>query len=166
MKSLLLILLLGVAGLASAQEAKSFYSSTNEKYIAKIEGDNLYEAECPGYGGYVIIHKGGDPRDWIDVRFGDKESDLMNDTFNACKGHFPYKENDLIEWRGAIKNERFVPYAIIYRIGTQGEEDVSKKYSQLVVIALNKGDAKVLGATSGDNADAEAKKLADTVKDK
>lgn len=73
------------------------------------------------------------------------------------------EQNDVVEWRGIKKGDVFTPYAIIYRVEAQDPEDYDKSYSTLLVIALNKGDAKLLGVAHGKNEDAEAKKLADTV---
>lgn len=54
--------------------------------------------------------------------------------------------------------------AVIYRIEAQDPGEDTKLISRLVVVALNKGRAKDLGSTNGKDADAEARKLADTVK--
>jgi hypothetical protein len=89
-------------------------------------------------------------------------SDLYQATMNAGRGHFVFKQNDIVEWRGVLEGNVFTPFAIIYRVTAQDPEDHGKSLSTLLVIALNKGDAKLLGMAFGKNEDAEAKKLADT----
>ena len=170
MKPIVLCLLL--AGQCLAGEVTSFYSSTDPKSVAVITASSLEKEPeidhfthlCPGYGGYELIHRSGDIRSWIDVRLRGKTSDLYAASMQAGRGQFVAKQNDVVEWRGILEGETFTPYAIIYRVMAQDEEDPSKSHSTLLVIALNKGDAKLLGATHGKNADAEAKKLADTAK--
>jgi len=70
-------------------------------------------------------------------------------------------QNPIYRGRGVLEGDVFTPFAIIYRVTAQDPEDHEKSRSTLLVIALNKGDAKLLGATFGKNEDAEAKKLAD-----
>ncbi|YCM42211.1 hypothetical protein V2O64_12945 [Verrucomicrobiaceae bacterium 227] len=159
------------AGCALAQKGTSFYSTTNAKFVAVISSSALenepeidhFEHLCPGYGGYELLHRSGDLRSWIDVRYQGVTSDLFGATMTTAAGSFPYKANDVVEWRGILKESVFTPYALIYRIQAQDPEDEGKEVSRLVVVALNKGKAKVLGSTSGKSADTEAKKLADTV---
>lgn len=171
MVSRLFIIVLLIVGNLSAQKPASFYSTTQKKFTAVLS-DSALEAEpeidhfehlCPGYGGYELLHRSGDIRSWIDVRFGRITSDLYGETMSAAAGMFPIKENDVVEWRGMLKDRIFTPYAIIYRMTAQDPEDESKSFSRLVVVALKKGKAQVLGATTGADADAGAKKLADTV---
>lgn len=153
------------------QKVTSFYSSTNPKVVAVLSDSALekepeidhFEHLCPGYGGYELLHLGGDLRSWIEVRFQGVTSHLYQDSMKASGGGFPYKANDIVEWRGVLKGKVFTPYALIYRMQAQDLEHEGKSLSRLIVVALNKGNAKVLGATSGKNADAEAKKLADQV---
>lgn len=170
MKSLLLLPLL-LSGHCLAGEISSFYSSTAAKTVAVLADSALEkDAEidhfthlCPGYGGYELFHRSGDARSWIDVRFtGGKTSDLYQPTMQAGRGHFVFKQNDIVEWRGVLEGEVFTPFAIIYRVSAQDPENPEKSNSSLIVVALNKGDAKILGTTFGKNEDAEAKKLADT----
>ena len=170
-KYLMLILCLGIQ-VCSAQKVTSFYSSTNVKVVAVLSSSALekepeidhFEHLCPGYGGYELLHRGGDARSWLDVRYRGKTSDLYVKTMAASGGTFPYKANDMVEWRGVLKERVFTPYAVIYRMQAQDPNEDEKSFSRLIVVALNQGNAKILGATSGANADAEAKKLADTVK--
>ena len=157
-------------GCAFAQKGTSFYSTTNGKFVAVISDSALekepeidhFEHLCPGYGGYELLHRSGDARSWLDVRYQGATSDLYGATMKTAAGFFPYKENDVVEWRGILKGAEFTPYAVIYRIQAQDSENDEKQFSRLVVVALNQGRAKVLGSTTGKNADADAKKLADT----
>lgn len=81
----------------------------------------------------------------------------------AGRGHFVIKQNDIAEWSGVLEGDVFTPFAVIYRVTAQDPEDHNKHHSTLIVIGLNKGDAKILGTAFGKNEDAEAKKLADSV---
>lgn len=168
MKSLLLIPLL-LSSHCLAQKITSFYSSTEPKVVAVLSDSALekepeidhFEHLCPGYGGYELFHRSGDARSWIDVRLGAKTSNLYQTTMQAGRGMFVSKQNDIVEWRGVLEGDVFIPFAIIYRVSAQDPEDYEKRNSTLIVIDLNKGDAKILGTTHGKNEDAEAKKLAD-----
>lgn len=169
MKSFLLTTLL--SGHCLAGEITSFYSSTESKVVAVLSDSALekepeidhFEHLCPGYGGYELLHRSGDARSWIDVRFNGKISDLYPATLKAGRGHFVCKQNDIVEWRGVLEGNVFTPFAVIYRVTAQDPKDHEKARSTLIVIALNKGDAKIIGTAFGKNDDAEAKKLADTV---
>ncbi|MGJ8725343.1 MAG: hypothetical protein ACSHYB_12365 [Roseibacillus sp.] len=152
-------------------EAKSFYSSTASKFVALVESSEFdtesdidhFKEVCPGYGGYELLYEGGDARSWMNVRYGEKESDLWGDTMGAARGFFPYKSNDVVEWRGIVENGRFKPYAIIYRISADNpdSEKPGKSFSTLLVIALKKGESSLLGTASGEDENAKAQKIAD-----
>jgi hypothetical protein len=152
-----------------AGKITSFYSSTAEKQVAVISSSELekdpeidhFEHLCPGYGGYELLHRGGDLRSHLDVRYQGKTSDLYGATMNAGRGHFVHKANDTVEWRGILEGNVFTPYAIIYRVSAQDPENEQKSRSTLIVVALHQGQAKILGTASGNNEDADAKKLAD-----
>lgn len=167
MKSLTILFLLCVPCLAG--KIVSFYSSTDPKHVAVLSDSALekepeidhFEHLCPGYGGYELLHRSGDLRSWIDVRFQGKTSDLYGDVMNAGRGHFVHKANHVVEWRGVREGDVFTPFALIYRVNAQDPENPDKSHTTLIVIALNKGDAKLLGTASGKNEDADAKKLAD-----
>lgn len=167
MKSLMILFLLCVPCLAG--KIVSFYSSTDPKHVAVLS-DSALEKEpeidhfvhlCPGYGGYELLHRSSDLRSWIDVRFQGKTSDLYGDVMNAGRGQFVHKANHVVEWRGVREGDVFTPFALIYRVNAQDPENPDKSHTTLIVIALNKGDAKLLGTASGKNEDADAKKLAD-----
>jgi hypothetical protein len=170
MKTLLIITLL-LSGHCFAGKITSFYSSTSDKAVAVLSDSALekepeidhFEHLCPGYGGYELFHRSGDARSWIDVRLNGKASDLYQATMQAGRGHFVYKQNDIVEWRGVLDGKVFTPFAIIYRVTAQDPENAEKSNSSLIVVALNKGDAKILGTCHGENEGTDAKKLADTV---
>jgi len=152
----------------------SFYSSTNTKHVASIANSerekdpeiDYFIDLCPGYGGYELVHSGGDLRSLINIKFGKKVSDLFGPTMNLAQGSFAHKSNDVVEWRGTLNGSHFVPHAIIYRLTGYSEVDANGKQQEktsLIVIALNKGDAKVLGSTKGKDEGEKARKLADSV---
>jgi len=170
MKTILLLTLV-LSGHCLAGKITSFHSSTEPKVVAVISDSSLEKEPeidhflhlCPGYGGYELLHRSGDARSWIDVRLGGKTSELHQQTMNSGRGAFVYKQNDIVEWRGVLEGDVFTPFAIIYRVSAQDPADFEKTNSTLIVIALNQGDARLLGTTHGKNESAEAKKLADTV---
>lgn len=167
MKALLYCLLLACPCFAG--KITSFYSSTDPKHVAVLSDSaqekdaqiDHFEHLCPGYGGYELLHRSGDLRSWIDVRFQGKTSDLHAATMNAGQGHFVHKQNHTIEWRGILKDTVFTPYAIIYRVNAQDPEHPDKSHSRLIVVALNRGQARILGTASGKNEEADAKHIAD-----
>lgn len=174
MKVRLFLLVLLAASWSHAQSPASFYSTTHVKSVAVLQDSDLEKEPevdhfthlCPGYGGYELLHESGDARSWINIKLGKHKSDLMSNTFTTAKGHFPFKANDVVEWRGILKDGDFQPYAVIYRISAQDPDDSAKHFTRLVVIHLNGAESKVLGSTQGKNEDAEAKALADTVRPK
>lgn len=157
---------------AAGQKITSFYSSTEAKHVAVLVDsaleknpviDHLYHL-CPGYGGYELIHHGGDLRSIIDIKFGKTVSNLMGPTFKRTRGSFPHKANHVVEWRGMLKENHFTPHAIIYRMaGTIEVEGKQVTKTTLIVVALNKGKSVVLGSFSGDGESEKAKALADSI---
>jgi len=160
---------------AAGQKITSFYSSTEAKHVAVLVDsaleknpviDHLYHL-CPGYGGYELIHRGGDLRSIIDIKFGKTVSNLMGPTFKRTRGSFPHKANHVVEWRGMLKENHFTPHAIIYRMaGTIEVEGKQVTKTTLIVVALNKGKSVVLGSFSGDGETKKAKALADSILEK
>ncbi len=155
-----------------AQKLTSFYSSTAPKHVAILEDSALEKNPeidhlrhlCPGYGGYELIHHGGDLRSAIDIKFGKTVSNLTADTFKNTIGAFPHKANDVVEWRGTLIGDNFTPHAIIYRMAASVEiqgKQITK--TVLVVVALNKGKSIILGAVSGKNEGTKARSLADAI---
>jgi hypothetical protein len=106
------------------------------------------------------VHLSGDERSWINIRFGKRMVDLYHDTMAAAGGTFPHKANDVVEWRGVVKNGQFIPYAIIYRIAA-GNDETRKVHTRLIVIKLDKERSKVIGHAQGANEEAEARAIAD-----
>ena len=148
-----------------------FYSTTASEFSALVASSEFepqpeidhFKAICPGYGGYELVYEGGDARSWIEVRFGEKQSDLWGDTMGAARGMFPYKTNDVVEWRGVIEDGAFQPYAIIYRISANhpDSEKPEETFSTLLVIALKKGESSLIGTANGEGENAKAQKMAD-----
>lgn len=153
---------------AWAQTPGSFYSTTADKFVATVESSEFeddpvidhFRAICPGYGGYELLFEGGDARSWINIKYGDVTSDLRQVTMDAAAGMFPGKANDIVEWRGIVRDKSFIPYAIIYRIEA-GKPASDETFTKLLVIALDQGKAKLLGAFQGEKAGQKARALAD-----
>jgi hypothetical protein len=118
-----------------------------------------------GFGGYDLVLVGGDERSWINIKFGTNVVDLRDATMDlgAGIGFFPHKANDVVEWRGIEQNGQFVPYALIYRIVGLTENGQRDK-TRLVVIKLEAQRSRIIGHADGDNAQAEAEKIADDAK--
>ena len=169
MKIFILLLMSSVVALSN--KVTSFYSSTNSKHVAVLESsEHSKESEidyfvelCPGYGGYELLHQGGDSRSIIEIKYGEKVSDLYEATTKHNPGNFAHKANDVVEWRGVIKDKSFIPHAIIYRYSGVVDEEKQTQKSVLIVIALNKGEAIVLGACSGKDESEQARRLADSI---
>lgn len=166
-----LAVLLAAAGPLLAQQPVSEFTTTDpaKKDKVKILEDSSLEKDpeidhfkhlCPGLGGYQVLHEGGDLRSWVNLKFGDKVSDLRAATLAACPGHFPSKANDVVQWRGVRKDGKFVPYAVIYRMISDDEEN-KKTYETLVVIKLDKERSRVVGKAEGKDANEKAEQLAD-----
>lgn len=171
MHSRILLITLFSFALEAVANPKSFYSTTASKFVALVESSEFEEVPeidhfreiCPGYGGYELLYEGGDARSWLNVRFRGQTSDLWADTMQAARGMFAYKANDVVEWRGIVKDGNFLPYAIIYRIdaGNPDPDETEKKFSTLVVVALKEGKSQVIGSAHGKDENAKAQKIAD-----
>ena len=120
---------------AEAGKVTSFYSTTARKSVAVLEDSSLekepeidhFKHLCPGYGGYELIHLGGDLRSAIEVKFGETVSEIYGETMNHAPGMFAHKANDVVEWRGVLEGEQFVPHALIYRLaGSVDQADGSQ----------------------------------------
>jgi hypothetical protein len=144
-----------VSKYTSTARAKAL-SFTDESY----EPEGGFEAVFAGFGGYKLLHLSGDERSWINIRFGEETVDLRSATMHAGDGTFPHKANDVVEWRGIEEKERFVPYAIIYRIAA-GNDETRKIHTRLIVIKLDKERSAVIGHTEGANEEKEAREMAD-----
>ena len=150
----------------------SCYSTTSEKFSLELlngmkepEERDYFVYLCPGYGGYEVLYEGGDGRSWINVKYGNKKSDLFAAVSDNAGGYFPAKSNDVIEWRGVKTEKGFAPYAIIYRV-TVSDDEGKKDSTKLMVFSLNKGDSKFLGVVSGKDEGKKARAIADRAKPK
>jgi len=50
------------------------------------------------------------------VKFGKKISKIYQATHKHAPGAFGHKANDIVEWRGVLDGQDFVPHAIICRL--------------------------------------------------
>src|ERR1700687_4668876 len=116
-----------------------------------------FSALCPGFGDYQLILEEYDGRSWINVKYGNTVVDLRY----GWAG-FPAKANDLVEWRGILKGDTFVPYAIIYRL-KMFDSQARRDRSRLIVIKLDGDKSAIVGETQGADEDTKAKKIADMV---
>ena len=144
----------------STARAKSISFKIHEDVEGMSEG---FVGVFPGFGGYQLVHAAGDERSWINLRYHGKTTDLYSATMEAGPGSFPRKANDVVEWRGVVKGDRFTPYAIIYRLEGNDEEKGTVK-TRLIVIKLDKENSKIIGHAQGAKEDAEAKAIADTAR--
>jgi hypothetical protein len=153
-------------GSAPAEERiDSRYTSTARAKALSFKDESHipeggFEAVFAGLGGYQLVHLAGDERSWINIRFGRRTVDLYSATMEAGGGTFPQKANDVVEWRGAEKNGRFVPHAIIYRLEA-GDLETRKSHTRLIVIKLDKERSAVIGHAEGANEEKEARAIAD-----
>ena len=116
---------------------------------------------CPGFGGYQVMHEGGDARSWINLLFDGKVTDLAADTLSACPGQFPVKANNTVEWRGFRKGRDFVPYAIIYRMMSSSSDEQQRRIETLIIIKLDGKNSRVVGHVSGPEGTEKAEEMAD-----
>lgn len=174
MKSLPLICLFAFGCLlatATAADLKpeSEFTTTDPKKV-KILEDSSREKDpeidhfrhlCPGLGGYLVIHEGGDLRSWINLIYDGQKTDLMNDTLTACPGQFPAKANNVVQWRGFRKGDTFIPYAIIYRMMSSADDAKQTRLETLVIIKLDKDKSAVVGHVPAKEGNEKAELLAD-----
>jgi len=160
---------LALATAHAGDKITSKYTSTAEK-DAKVLADSSKEPDvqgdyfrhlCPGLGGYQIIHEGGDARSWVNVKIGDKVSDLYGPTMEAFPAAFIAKANDVIEWRGVLEGDAFKPFAIIYRLLGAHPETGAELPSVLLVIKLDGEKSRVVGVASGKSQGEDARAIAD-----
>ncbi len=167
MKLVITLLLAAVpAMVATAGPISKFTSTARAKAISfkvldDVEGmSEGFEGVFAGLGGYQLVHSAGDERSWINLRYHGKTTDLYAATMEAGPGSFPRKANDVVEWRGVVKGDRFTPYAIIYRLeGTDAMARGTK--TCLIVIKLARENSKIVGHAQGANEEAQAKAIAD-----
>jgi hypothetical protein len=156
--------------LRAGEEPISKFTSTSQKSAVKFHREkddpSDFRGLYRGFAGYDLEFLGGDERSWINIKFGKSVVDLRDATMDlgAGIGFFPHKANDVVEWRGIEKDGRFVPYAMIYRIVGLTENGKRDK-TRLVVIKLDMARSRIIGHADGENAQAEAERIADSVRD-
>lgn len=159
-----------VAGAFAADPKPASEFTTTDPKKVKILEDSALEKEpeidhfkhlCPGFGGYQVIHEGGDLRSWINLVYKGKKTDLMNDTLMSCPGQFPAKANNVVQWRGYRKGDTFEPYAIIYRMMSSADDEKQTPIETLIVIKLDRENSKVVGHVSAKEGNEKAEALAD-----
>ena len=164
------MLALGTAVVSAAElKATSEFTTTDPKKVKILEdssrekdpeGDSFMH-QCPGLGGYKVIHEGGDLRSWINLIYGGKKTDLMQDSLMSCPGQFPAKANDTVEWRGYNKGDKFVPYAIIYRMMSSADDEKHTRLETFVVVKLDGADSRVIGHVPAKEGVEKAEAIAD-----
>lgn len=161
-----LFLFTAIAIAAADDKAISKFTSTAQKSAVKFHREkddpSDFHGLYRGLGGYELVFVGGDERSWINIKFGNSVVDLRDATMDlgAGIGFFPHKANNVVEWRGIEQNGKFVPYAVIYRI-VGLTENGKRDQTRLVVIKLNGASSRIIGHADGDNAQAEAERIAD-----
>lgn len=156
------VLFVTLAGVNAADsKAVSEFTTTAEKKSKLLEeGNDSFKYRCPGLAGYDVIYEGGDGRSWINLVYDSEQTDLMNDTLNACPGTFPSKANDVVQWRGFRQGGKFIPYAIIYRMKSMNEE-TGKPVETLVILQLAGAGSRVVGKVPASKGNEAAEALAD-----
>lgn len=163
--SLLMVLLLACHAAAGEPIVTKFTSTAARNSVAleqskeRDEGD-FFKYLCPGFGGYQLIHEGGDSRSWINIKYGKTVVDLQSATMSLAPGIFPAKENDVVEWRGIVVKGKFIPYAIIYRL-SGSDAETSKLRTRLIVIKLAREKSAIVGYAEGAGEEKKAEKIAD-----
>lgn len=161
-----LAFLVGATSATAGEKAASKFTSTAQKNAIKFHREkddpSDFRGLFRGFGGYDLVFLGGDERSWINIKFGNDVVDLREATMDlgAGIGFFPHKADDTVEWRGIEQNGRFAPYAVIYRIVGLTENGQRDK-TRLVVIKLDKQRSRIIGHADGENANAEAERIAD-----
>jgi hypothetical protein len=165
-RPILVFLAIATSVAIAGDKAVSKFTSTAEKSAVRFHREkddpSDFRGFYRGFGGYDLEFLGGDERSWINIKFGKATFDLRDATMDLGVGigFFPHKANDVVEWRGIEKDGRFFPYALIYRIVGLTENGKRDK-TRLVVIKLDKGRSRIIGHADGENAQAEAERIAD-----
>ena len=166
----LTLLVLGTAAVSAAEpKPESEFTTTDPKKVKILEDSSRakepeidsFRHLCPGLGGYEVVHEGGDSRSWINLIYDSKKTDLMSDTLSACPGQFPAKANNVVQWRGFRQGGVFVPYAIIYRMMSNADDEKQTRLETLVIIKLDKEKSSVVGHVSAKEGNEKAEMLAD-----
>ncbi len=157
--NILIMLLVGLTGMATAQN-RSVYTSTTEKACRTIKSDDggtgSYEGECPGAGGYKLRLIEGDLRQTLDVITPGKKRFALN-FWNFYGGFSSIGEK--VEWR----TRRRVPVALIARYSVADAEDPQKNTSYLIISKIGRTAACVTDVVEpGARQNERARELADT----
>jgi len=164
------VLALGCATASATQPKPTSEFTTTDPKKVKILHDSSQEKDaemdsfrhlCPGLGGYQVIHEGGDLRSWINLKINGQTTDLMTDTLAACPAQFPHKANDVVQWRGFRKGNSFVPYAIIYRMTSNADDQKRTRFETLIIIKLDKENSKVVAHVPSREGNEKAEAVAD-----
>ena len=167
--ALIVLICAAISHVRADEKAVSTFTKTDEKSAVRFHREkddpSDFRGLYRGFGGYDLEFLGGDERSWINIKFGKATVDLRDATMDlgAGIGFFPHKANDVVEWRGLERNGQFIPYAVIYRIVGLTENGKRDK-TRLVVIKLNKEHSRIIGHADGENAEAEAERIADSAR--
>lgn len=154
-----------VAALAQVDRKDSIYTALNESKCKKLKpsGDGvLYRAECPGVGGYKLIHLGGDHRDTIQIVSSRKKT-LDVDLWSGLSAA-PGSLGSNVEWRVFGRGKSARPVALIVRVNVRPDPDNSGRVeSSLVVVKLRPDSACVTDVVAHDvsNQNVVARQYAD-----
>lgn len=169
--SVFLLILFCVADIpAQKSKIKSIYTNLSAKNCKTLEqsdeGTGWYRGECPGIGGYKLQVTEGDIRQSIDVVAPGKKKYELNFTGNVSSAFSSVGEK--AEWRVIRKGKVFKPTAFIVRFNaSENGEDATVLTSYLVVSKITKTRICITDVVkSGANANAEARRLADSSADK
>ncbi len=164
------IWLSGFGGVVAGEMAPvSEFTTTDAKKVKVLEDSSLeknpeidhFKHLCPGLGGYQVIHEGADLRSWINLVYDGKTTDLSGATWSVCPGQFPAKANDVVQWRGFRKGGKFEPFAIIYRMMSNADDEQQTRIETFVVIKLERGESKVVGGVPAVEGIGKAEAMAD-----
>lgn len=159
-----------ISSSSPAAPANSTYTGLDEKTCKKTEPNPnskgvIYQAECPGAGGYKVIHSASDHSAELTlVDPAGKSTDLgLRDAVNSAAG---FIVGDKMEWRLGDKG---VPNAFIVRANKFIDPvDLNKQESNLLVGKISANGScvtDVVGPSTPDQ-NARARELADTAKDR
>lgn len=155
-------LFIGLTGInaADSKPVSEFTTTAEKKSKLLEEGNDSFKYRCPGLASYDVIYEGSGGRSWINLVYDSEQTNLMDDTLNACPGTFPTKANDVVQWRGYRQGGMFVPYAIIYRMKSMNEE-TGKSVETLVILQLAGSGSRVVGKIAASKGNEAAEALAD-----
>lgn len=123
--------------------------------------NDSYLAQCPGRDGYAIYNEGGDSRDWLVIKKGEKVLNLQG--LGEGDVFFTGVAGSKLEWRYRVSGKQKELVALILRVGgnehsTYEDGDLVKYVSFLYTVRLNSENYCILG--KGKNNE-EAHQLAD-----